>query len=285
MSGGGSSSKSESNSQANTSQDVWGPQGQALSGMYQNANDLWGQTQGMQDQLGNQANQATGNMQDVFDSQMGGMNDQLQGGAYGDTDAIRSQLLDSMGQRSNTGQMYENIVGGPGNSYIDPMVEAMRNSGMQQMKTMRSGTGLKAAALGQGGSSRHAMQNSMNDSQIAQDMNRQEFDMRSGAYDTDLNWKMDIARMADGNRQQEQDRMMGMLSGANSSQQYGMGQGQSMQNLGMGMMAPNMQVQNQGWGNMDNYANAIGGPTVLQQGEQSGSSKSSAGGSGGGMSK
>ena len=282
MSGGGGSSKSESNSDASTSQDVWGPQGDALQNLYGNAEGLWNQQQGMQGQLGDQANQATGNMQGVFDSQMGGMNSQLGGGSFGNTDDVRSQLLDSMGQRSNTGQMYENIVGGAGNTYIDPMVAAMRQSGNQQIDKMQAGTGLDAAAYGQGGSNRHAMQNAMTNTQGAQDMNQQESQMRAGGYDTDMNWKMGIAQQADSNRQQEQDRMMSMLGGANQAQQYGMGAGQNMQNMGMGMMAPNMQWQNQGNTNMGSYANTIGGPQVLQQGQQTGASKSSAAGGGGG---
>jgi hypothetical protein len=280
-------SKAKSGSQSEFSQDVWGPQGDALQNMYGNAEGLWGQSQQAQDQLGGMAGGIGAANQGVAGAATGGMQDQLGGGAYGDTNAIREQLLGSMGQRSNMGSMYESIVGGSGNTYIDPMVDAMRQSGNQQMDTMQSGTGLDAAAMGQGGSNRHAMQNAMTNAQGAQDMNAQESLMRGGAYDTDLNMKMGIAQQADSNRQQEQDRMMGMLGGANQSQQFGMGQGQNMQNLNMGQMAPNMAVQNQGWGNMNNYANTIGAPTVLGSGSQSGSSRAmskggSANGGGGG---
>lgn len=278
---GGSSSKSESNSSANMNQDVWGGQGDALQNLYGNAENLFGQNGQYSDQLNNIAQSLGPAFQNIFGGAQQGMQDQLGGGAYGDSAEIRQQLMDSMGGRSNMGSMYESIVGGPGNTYIDPMVDAMRQSGNQQLQTMESGTGLDAAALGQGGSSRHAMQNAMQNAQGAQDMNQQEMNMRGGAYDTDLAMKMGIAQQADSNRQADQNRMMDMLSGSNASQQYGMGAGQGVQNLGMGQMAPWMQAQNQGWGAMNNYANTIGAPTVLSSGSQNANSKASAGGGGG----
>lgn len=280
-------SRSKSGSQGQFSQDVWGPQGGALDNMYGNAEGLWGNTQQSQDALGQMAGGIADANQGVANSAFGGMNDQMGGGAYGDTDAIREQLLGSMGQRSNMGSMYESIVGGAGNTYIDPMVAAMKQGAMQDNALMQSGNSMSAFDAGQGGSSRHAMQNAMTNDFTQQNMMNQEADMRGGAYDTDLNMKMDIARMADGNRQQEQDRMMGLLGGANQSQQFGMGFGQNAQNLNMGQMSPEMNVQNQGWQGMDSYANSIGAPTVLGSGDQSGRSSSMAkGGSanaGGGM--
>ncbi|RLD70922.1 MAG: hypothetical protein DRI98_06685 [Bacteroidetes bacterium] len=134
--------------------------------------------------------------------------------------------------------------------------------------------------MGQGGSSRHAMQNAMQGAQVNKDMMTQEANMRGGAYDKDLAMKMGIAQQADQSRQSEQDRMMQMMQGSDANRMGGMNYGSSMQNLGMGMMAPWMQAQNQGWGSMGNYANALGGPTVLSQGSQSGDSKAMSGGGG-----
>jgi hypothetical protein len=174
---------------------------------------------------------------------------------------------------SQTGNMYNSIVGGEGNTYIDPMVDAMKRSGFENLDRMQSQSGMQAAAMGQGGSSRHAMQNAMLNRSAGNDMLDREMNMRSGAYDTDLNMKLDIARMADSNTQMNQDRMFNMLQGADSNVQSGMGFGGQMQNLGMGTMAPGMQQQNQQWGNMGNYANTIGAPTVLGSGSQRALSK------------
>lgn len=275
---GGSKGGNQSSSRGNQSQNVWQPQGDALQGLYGNAENLWGNNGMYQGYLNNIAQNLGPYMQNIMQSGQGGMDQQLGGGAYGDTDQIRNQLLGSMGQRSNMGSMYESIVGGQGNTYIDPMVDAMKGSSMENLQRMQSGTGLDAAAMGQGGSNRHAMQNAMQATQMNQDMMDREMQMRGGAYDTDLQMKMGIAQQADQNRQLEQDRMMGMLGGANQSQQYGMGYAPMAQNLGMGSMAPWMQAQNQGWNSMNQYANTIGAPTVLGSGDMRGSSKGKGGG-------
>ena len=161
---------------------------------------------------------------------IGGYNSQMGGGSFGDTTDIRNKLMGSMGQPSQMGQMYNSIVGGEGNTYIDPMVDAMKRSSMENLDRMNSGTAMDAAAMGQGGSSRHAMQNAMQSRDMNSDMLDREMNMRGGAYDTDLNMKMDIASMADSNRQQEQDRMFNMMSGSDANQQAGMSFGQGMQN-------------------------------------------------------
>jgi hypothetical protein len=268
---GGAVGKNKSKSGGNMSQDVWGGQSGALQNLYNNASQLFNSQQG--NQLYDIANNLGAYNQDIMQGAQGGFDQQLGGGSFGDTSDVRSKLMDSMGQPSQMGQMYESIVGGSGNTYIDPMVNAMKQGAMENNAMLQSGTGLDAAAMGQGGSSRHAMQNAMTNRTTNQDMLNQETMMRGGAYDKDLSMKMDIAGMADSNRQMEQDRMMQMMGGADRNRQMGMNYGGMMQNLGMGSMAPWMQAQNQGWSNMGNYANTIGGPTVLSSGSQSGSGK------------
>jgi len=268
---GGSIGGNKSDSSANTSQNVWAPQGNALSNLYSQADNLWGSQQG--GQLNSIAENLSPYNQDIMSGAQSGFEDQLSGGSFGDTSDVRNKLLGSMGMPSQMGQMYNSIVGGEGNTYIDPMVDAMKAGALENNKMLQSGTAMDAAAMGQGGSSRHAMQNAMTNRMTNQDMMNQETAMRGGAYDKDLSMKMDIASMADDNRQQEQDRMFDMMSGSDRNQQAGMNFGQVMQNLGMGSMAPWMQAQNQGWSNMNNYANTIGGPTVLGSGSQSGSAK------------
>lgn len=272
---GGSIGGNKSDSKGGLNQDVWGGQGGALENLYGNAEDLYGK----QDSLRGIADQIEPGMGKTTDSARSGFENQMGGGSFGDTSDVRNKLMGSMGQDSQMGQMYNSIVGGEGNTYIDPMVDAMKQGAMQNNDMLQSGTGLDAAAMGQGGSSRHAMQNAMTNAQTNRDMLTQETNMRGGAYDKDMQMKMGIAGMADNNRQQEQDRMMSMLTGADRNQQAGMGFGGQMQNLNMGQMAPRMQSQNQEWNNMGNYGNTIGGPTVLSSGSQSGSSKG-AGGSG-----
>lgn len=260
----------DSSSTSTMDQSVWGPQGSALEGLYGQAKDLYGRMGGYQQQIDQQAQGLTPQMQAIADQSSGAFQQQLGGGSFGDTADVRSRLMENMGQPSQMGQMYESIVGGPGNTYIDPMVDAMKSGAMENLDLMQSTAGLDASAMGQGGSSRHAMQNAMLARGANQDMIQQEANMRGGAYGTDLGMKMDIARMADTNRQSEQDRMMGMLSGADANRQGGMNYGQNLQNLTMGTMAPTQQAMNTNWGNINQYADILGGPQVLSQGTNTG---------------
>ena len=261
--------KSDSESQSSFQDDVWGPQGDALGGMYGQMGGLWDQTMGQQGNINQQAGSLTPQMQNIMDQAGGGYQQQLGGGSFGDTSDIRQRLMGSMGQPSQMGQMYQSIVGGQGNTYIDPMVQAMKAGGLENLQSMQAGTGLDAAAAGQSGSSRHAMQNAMQSRSINEDMIRNEMNMRGGAYDTDLNMRMDIAKMADTNRQSEQDRMMQMMQGSDANQQGGMQFGQNMQNLGMGTMAPWMQAMQNPWTMMNQYSQNMGDPTVLRSGDSS----------------
>jgi hypothetical protein len=205
-----------------------------------------------------------------------------QGGSFGDTSGMRDSLYgslqDSMNNPSQTGRMYEDIVGGSGNTYIDPMVQAMKGGMMENRDRMQSGTGLDAAQMGQGGSSRHAMQNAMTDRGISTDMARMEDTMRGNAYDTDLNWKMDIAKQADLGRGQAQERAMGVLGGGDSNRQYGMGYQPTQQNLGMGTMAPWMQASMQPWQQMGQYQQGMQDPTVMTSARNSGQNTAGGGG-------
>jgi hypothetical protein len=278
---GGSVGGSKSESKNKTQDSVWGPQGEALTGMYDQANNLFGNdfSSGM---LQGMAPQLQQYMQSIMSGAQGGMNNMLGGGAYGDTSGIRNSLEESLNKSaqggSQMGKMYESIVGGPGNTYIDPMVDSMKTGMMDNLDRMQSGVGADASVMGQGGSSRHAMQNAMLGSQANKDMTNVENQMRGNAYDTDLNMKMDIARMADTNMGGTQDRMMQMLGGADQNVGAGMGFGGQAQNLGMGSMAPWMQAGQSPWNFMNQYAGVLGNPTVLGSGSGSGSSKGMSGG-------
>lgn len=284
MSSSGSMNKSKSEGSSQYNESVWAPQGSALSQMYGQAANTFGNNAQYSDQFNNMAQQLEPYMQNVLGQAQSGYEGQMGGGAIGNTDDIRSQLMQSMQSTaggSQMGNMYNSIVGGQGNSYIDPMVDQMNQSYDQRIAQGQSGTAMDAAAMGQGGSSRHAMQNAMQGAQMEQDRSLQEANMRGNAYDTDLNMKLDIARQADQGIQNTQDRLQGMLGSADANQQAAMNYGSQMQNLGMGSMAPWQQASQQPWDAMNQYAGVLGGPTVLgsgtsnQKGSSKGSSKSS----------
>ena len=210
---GGSAGKSKGSSNNSFSTNVWGPQGDALQNLYQLAFDQYGKGNDYMPQITGQADNISNAANGILDA-----NKVLQsGGAYGDTAEIRQMLLDSMGGRSNTGIMYESIVGGSGNTYVDPLIESLRADSAQNVATLQGGNAMDAAAMGQSGSSRQAMQDAMFASQANQDLLNKEAELRYDTYDKDLAMKMGIAQQADYNHQAEQDRLLAMLQGAQSS--------------------------------------------------------------------
>ena len=181
-----------------------------------------------------------------------------------------ASLTSSLSGPSSTGQMYEDIVGGSGNTYIDPMIDRMRSDvaerqGLDDMQ----GKSL-ASGAGQQGSSRQGVADYLRSKDMNKNLGDREAAARAGAYDTDLDWKMKIAEQADLGRGQAQDRAIGLLSGGDANVLAGTGAGESMQNLGMGQMAPWMQAAMMPFQMGGMYGNMLGGPTVIGGGSQYG---------------
>lgn len=292
---GGSKSKTDSNtnqeasSSSELNQNVYDPNG-AYSNFYNNANNLWNYSSpnfnmgmGMQNTIQPFMNNAAtyGRNQGEY---MG------RGGAYGQGsmanvrdgvgDSITSGMQSSpyldkyLQNGSRSSKMYNDIIGGEGNSYIDPLVNRMNRSGQEQLQGMQNRNAVGAAAMGQSGSSRHAMTNAMAERGIHNDMLDRETQMRAGAYDTDLNWKMGIANMADSNAlsaatqadsnlMNNRDAGMSYMNSNDANRQFGMNYQPMNQNLGMGMMAPWQQQTAMPWNLMSMYSNTMGNPTVL----------------------
>lgn len=283
---GGSTSKQQSESKENNqfSEDVWSPQGGALQDLYGQAASLYGGGNDFMGEINESAGKSNAWTDQIMGDQQSGMDDLLGGGSYGDTGDIRQKLMASMdGSPSNVGNMYNSIIGGEGNTYMDPMVDAMKQGAMENNQMLQSGTAMDAASMGQSGSSRHAMQNAMTNRATNQDMMNQESMMRGSGYDKDMQMKMGIAQQADQGQQMNQDRMLSMLQGADANKQAGMNMGQNMQNIGLGTMNPWQQAQQAQWNPMQNWASILGGPQTLSSGSGSGSSQSKGDSISGGM--
>ena len=273
---GGSAGKSKGSSNNSFSTNVWGPQGDALQNLYQLAFDQYGKGNDYMSQIAGQADNISNAANGILDA-----NKVLQsGGAYGDTAEVRQMLLDSMGGRSNMGTMYESIVGGSGNTYVDPLIESLRADSAQNVATLQGGNAMDAAAMGQSGSSRQAMQDAMFASQANQDLLNKEAELRYDTYDKDLAMKMGIAQQADYNHQAEQDRLLAMLQGGQSSMEKGTSPVLLTTLLNYGMN-PWLQAQQAVWNPINNLSNIIGNAIITGSG--SGSSKSKGGGIGGSL--
>ena len=279
---GSNNSNNNYSSNSTFDQNVYGGQEGALTDVYNQGGNLYNNQMNYANQGQGMVPGMQGQMTDVYNLGMDGLQNQMNGGAYGDTSGLKGGLYDSimgsMNNPSETGRMYEEIVGGPGNTYIDPMVDSMKQGMNQNLNTQQNQMNQQAGAMGQGGGSRHAMQNAMLGAQANRDMTNTENQMRGNAYDTDMKWKMGIAEQADLGRGQAQDRGMALLSGANGTMQQGMNNLLPQQNLGMNQMAPWMQGGQMPWQNLSNYSNIVGAPTVLDSGtDQSSGSGSSKG--------
>lgn len=275
MSAGESSSKSKS--KAGMSQGVFDPE--AFDRMYQQASDLWNKSQGNINGINNTANTATANSQGIFDSSNPYWQNQMRGGATAGASAaidpsLRASLESSLNGPSATGQMYQDIVGGPGNTYIDPMVKAMKTGVMDNLNRFGlTSASDNATAAGQNGSSRQGVEDAILKSDANKQMMQQEADMRGQNYGQDMTWKMGIANMADANKGAAQDRAIGLLNSTNANQQEGLNFGSNMNNLNMATMAPGTQAAMMPWQMMRQYSSAMGGPQVLSNGSSRGSSK------------
>lgn len=269
---GGSVGKSKSSGGSKSSQSVMSQQIPFLQ-------QLWGMATGnvgandYQSQIGNSAQTSNDMLNSLFGSQSNLQNQLASGGAYGNTQQYIDKLMGSMGQRSNLGSMYESIVGGSGNSYVDPLIDSLRSDSAQNLQTLRNQNAGTAADMGQSGSSRQAMEDAMLGAQANRDLTTQENALRQGAYDKDLAMKMGIAQQADTNRQSEQDRLLSMIQGSQDSMNQAGNFGSLLQSIAGGMTAPWLQAQQGAWNPLNNLANIIGNPTILGSGSSNSKSK------------
>lgn len=268
---GGSIGGSKSGSSSSSSQNVMSQQIPYLQQLWGMGIDNVGKNDYI-NQIGNSAQNSQDLLNSLFVSQSGLQNQLASGGAYGDSQQYIDALLNSMGQRSNVGTMYESIVGGSGNTYVDPLIQQMQQDSAQNLATLQNANSLDATAAGQSGSSRQAMQNAMLGAQANKDLMTQEAQLRQSNYDNDLAMKMSIAQQADYNHQAEQDRLLRMIQGSQDSMNNATNMGSLLQSLATGGMDNWLKAQQASWNPLNNLANIIGNPIIL--GKSSGSSKS-----------
>ena len=268
---GGSLGGSKSGSSSSSSQNVMSQQIPFLQQLWGMATDNVGKNDYI-NQIGNSAQNSQDLLNSLFVSQSGLQNQLASGGAYGDSQQYIDMLLNSMGQRSNMGTMYESIVGGSGNTYVDPLIQQMQQDSAQNLATLQNANAMDATMAGQSGSSRQAMQNAMLGAQANKDLMTQEAQLRQSNYDNDLAMKMSIAQQADMNHQADQDILLSMIQGSQDSMNNATNMGSLLQSLATGGMDNWLKAQQASWNPLNNMANIIGNPTIL--GKSSGSSKS-----------
>lgn len=265
---GGSAGKSESsaNSGSQFNQDVWGPQGGALSGMYGDQGSLWDQTNS---QMQGQIPGAINDQQGIFDAANPAWQQQLQGGAYAGMDLQNQYNQDRLGG-GNEQFLDQSIMGGQGNDYVDAMRGQMQQDSEDSLGRNLASNDARAASTGLSGSSRHGITESGIRDASSENLANAQTQLGYQTFDKDLDRKLGIAQRADQfdmGRLQQSGQMLGQQQGVMGG---AINQGQNMQNLGMGQFAPS----NAPWQAASQYANNLGGPTVLGSGSGFGDSDS-----------
>ena len=269
---GGSIGGSKSGSSSSYSQNVMSQQIPYLQQLWGMSVDNVGKNDYI-NQIGNSAQNSQDLLNSLFVSQSDLQNQLASGGAYGDSQQYIDMLLNSMGQRSNMGTMYESIVGGSGNTYVDPLIQQMQQDSAQNLATLQNANAMDATMAGQSGSSRQAMQNAMLGAQINDQLATNEAQLRQQNYDNDLAMKMDIAQQADYNHQAEQDRLLKLIQGSQNSMNTATEMGSLLQSLATGGMDNWLKAQQASWNPLNNLANIIGNPIILSKGYGSSNSK------------
>ena len=275
MSGSLGKSESDNSNQANFSQDVWGPQGQALQNMYGQIGNLFGQSQQQQQNL---VPGAVQQQQGVFDDSNAAYQNQLQGGAYAGMDT-QGNYQNALQGGGNEQFIDQSIMGGQGNNYVDAMQGQMVDRSQQALGRNLASNDARAAGTGLSGSSRHGIvEQGIRDSSSA-DLANQQTQLGFNTFDRDLDRKLGIAQRADQFDMNRLNNASGMLQNQNQAMQGGLNFGQNQQQLGMGQFAPSMAP----WQSAQAYGGLLGGPQVLGSGSGSGSGSSKGFGASGGV--
>ena len=272
---------------SNFGQEVWGALEQYAPGFMQSAQDLWSNNMGAMNNYNKAANAASGwggNMAgatyDPWSQQAGGgFNKEMASGTQqGLMDSLNQSLA---GGQSKASMMYEDIIGGPGNTYADPLADQMAldekvNMERNIMPTIRG----SASGMGQSGSSRHGIAEGLAASDSARNLGGRQAAMRERNYDRDMNWKMNIARQADTQLGASQDRAMDLINSMNQSQQGAINQAGSVQNLGFNALQPLAQAMNMPFDQYSSLMQSVGlsNPAVLSSGGSQGWGNSMGGG-------
>ena len=263
MSGGKSSSSSETN------QNVWGPQAEILTQMYEHAPQLWSDMQGQMP--GIQQGMSDWN-QGVQDQSMAGWQDQMGGGnlgGYNIAGTLSGSLQNSMNNPTNM-QNTANQFGT--NNYADAYRQNFINDARSAIDTGLAATDGRAAASGMSGGSRHGLMQADALNNVNQNLQSNLANVGYQDYQSMANRQMQAAGAADQQTMQQQSMLQSLLGQQNSNNQYGLSQSGNMLGLGQGEMQAAMAPTN----SYSQLMQAMGAPTVLSQSEST--SKSAQGG-------
>lgn len=198
------------------------------------------------------------------------------GGAYSgaDLNSILSKVEGFQNTPSQSTGLYESIMGGQGNDYVDAMKDMFMKDAQRRRDLSTASLDAGMAATGMAGGSRHGVAQALIDRDINSDLSANMTKVGYDSFDKDLQNKMNIARMADEQMTARQGMFANLgsqaLQGKNANMNTAASMIPSMSQNTMSQFAPTMMP----WTNLQNYSAAIGNPTILTNTMQSGSSES-----------
>jgi hypothetical protein len=181
-------------------------------------------------------------------------------------------LNSTLNNPSNSQKLYQQIMGGEGNSYL-PALKASMEKDQNNINNMnQSQIDAQAAAAGQSGGAMQGVAQALNTQLGDQALARNENKMGYDTFNQDLQNKLGIAGMADQNTLARQRLMSDMLGQQQGTIDQGIGNTGNIQGYNMG----GMNASNAGMNPLQQYSAAIGGPSILNSGTSSNQSAGSA---------
>jgi len=198
------------------------------------------------------------------------------GGAYSSADlnSILSKVEGFQNTPSQSTGLYESIMGGQGNNYVDAMKNMFYKDAQRTRDLSEASLDARMAGTGMAGGSRHGVAEALISRDIDKNLQDQMTKVGYDSFDKDLQNKMNIAKLADEQTTARQGMFANLgsmaLQGKNANMNTAASMIPSMGQTAMSQFAPTMLP----WTNLQNYSAAIGNPTVLTNTRQSGSSES-----------
>ena len=202
--------------------------------------------------------------------------DQLKGGSLKNVSplAILSKIASFRDTPSQTSSIYEKIMGGKGNDYVDAMKNVFTKDAQRTRDLSEASLDARAAGTGMSGGSRHGVAEALISRDIDKNLQDNMAKLGYESFDKDLANKLGIARQADSNTLARESMYSNMgqnlINARNANTNMGIAGAPNMQNVQMGMFSPDQMP----WSNLQNYASAIGNPIVLTNSLQKSSSES-----------
>lgn len=264
---------SSSNSKASSTQHIPRYQQKALTSLMRKAKKTMdSQTANVNAMIPQVQQQMAG----VIGNQQSAFNNLNAGGAYKDAD-LNSTLNTIMGFQNTPSQssgLYENIMGGKGNNYVDAMKNMFYKDAQRTRDLSEASLDARLSGTGMSGGARHGVAQALISRDIDKNLQDNMTKVGYDSFEKDLQNKLGIAQMADSNTLARQgmytNTANSALQGKNANMNAAAGMTPQMSQSVMSQFAPTMMP----WKNLENYSSSIGNPTILTNSMQSGSSES-----------